>query len=260
MPIDREMEFRKLRIAIKKAVLDRQQGSWSRALWYGGQSRTARAANWVTEKAKSGPAAAVGPAIKVVTAPVLTPIGAAAAGFLAGKIADAGLPKVMEKAKSLSRWLRGLDQGLDATTSFEEGFKDLKEDVIPHIDRNVSKLDDVIRYANKAVAELERSAAKPAQTIDLDDLATHSEAALRAVYEVGYYHAKLSGLVDTLAAAVQKLTDELKKMDDPITRRIEGVEATAKEVLGNCLATAEFHEGKGPRVAPPFPPKPGRRT
>jgi hypothetical protein len=256
MPVDKELEFRKLRIGIKKAVLDRQQGSWSRALWYGGQSLPARGAAFVAGKAMSAPGTAAGTVVKFAATPVLTPIGGAAAGYLAGKLVDAALPRVIDKVKDRSRWLRGLDQGMDATTSFNKEFTTLKEDAIPTIDRNVRKLDDAVRDANKAAEDLRLSAAKPAQNIDLDELGTRSEAALRAAYEVGYYHAKVTALVETLAAAVQSLSDELKKMDDPIARCTEGVETTAKEVLGNCLATAEFHAGQGPRVAPPLPPKP----
>jgi hypothetical protein len=258
MPVDKELEFKKLRIGIKKAVLDRQQGSWSRALWYGGQSYPAQGAAWVAGKAMSLPGTITGKGITFLATAALTPIGGAATGYLTGKIVDGALPKVIEKVKAASRWLRGLDQGLDATTSFDEEFKNLKTDTLPHIDRNISKLDDGIRYANRAVEELRVGTAKPAQSIDLDDLARRSETALRAVYEVGYYHAKVTVLVDALATAVQSLSDELRKMDDPLTRRIEGVETTAKEVLGNCVATAEFHAGKGPKVPPPLPPKPNQ--
>jgi hypothetical protein len=108
------------------------------------------------------------------------------------------------------------------------------------------------------VEELNKDAGKPAQNIDLPKLAERSEDALRALYEVGYYHAKLTTLAETLSSVVASLSEELKKMDDPLMRKIEAVETTAKEVLASCLATEEFQAGAGPKVPPPLPPKPNQ--
>jgi hypothetical protein len=140
MPFDKEFEFRKLRIGIKKAVLDRKQGSFNRALWYGGQSGPARLAagggSYVADKATSLPGMVAKPVITVITAPFLTPLGGAAVGFLVGKMMDAAdgaiMPRVAAKAKEGSRWLKGLDQGLDTSTSFGAGLQKLKTDSIPY--------------------------------------------------------------------------------------------------------------------------------
>jgi hypothetical protein len=237
MPVDANHEFRKLRMGILKDVMYRRQGAFSRAMWYGGQSAPAKAfaaAKDVGKDVRVGNVAgfALGAAASAI--PVVPGLLAVA---VVAKFVEAAAEKAVEAGGDAGRdFYQSWRHKTGGTIELDSDEKNVK-DILSVIERNITKLTDARRRAKSAIDKLNQGVSQPANRMDLESLARCAEDALRAVYEVGHYHAKLTNLTEKLAAAVDKLRKDLARLDDPLTDHIDAVERTAEAVLKACLAS-----------------------
>lgn len=240
MPVDAQVEFRKLRMGIVKDVLDRRQGAFVRALWYGGQSVPAQALGVFKDVGKDvrvGKVAGLG--LAVVAAPIPPVAAVLAAGGAVASFASAFAEKGVEAAADgASGFLQKWKMKTGGTTELGADEKNIK-DIGETIERNIVKLTDAKKRATAAVNKLNQSVAQPANAMNLEAMAKSADDAMRTVYEVGHYQAKLTTLAGKLAGAVDKLRKDLAKLDDPLTSQIDGVEQTAEAVLKACLASKQ---------------------
>ena len=237
MPVDPSLQFRKLRMAILQDTLNRKNGAFNRAMWYGGQSAPAQAVGFAKDVGKDvrrGNVAsfAVG-AAAAATIPVVSAVLAVAA---IATIAETLVEKAIEKgADKGSGFYRSWKQKTGGTVALALDEQTLK-DSLSAIERNLTKLHDAKVKAKQAADALNLAVGQPANAMNLETMARKGEEAMRTSYEVGHYQAKLTMLTEALASSVAHLRQDLAKLDDPLTDHINSVEKTTEAILKACLA------------------------
>ena len=210
-----EQEFNTMWQQIETSTFNRSKGSWKRAVWYGGKSRTAGAIATLKGQGwglRSGVPS--GLAAGLVAGAVGGPVGlvivvSTVAGYLIGSAIEEGLKRADAKV--------GDKVWGAAKNGIQKDWPEFQKNAVQVADRNIQKLNDAIKDKNTKIAALSQNAAQ----LTPEQLEGRMYDALRALAEVRYYRYKVEVLLGNLQYGIEQVTQQLGRLDEPLDREFD---------------------------------------